>query len=51
MNEILASSTKPPPRSPIIMVAVDSALDPSRNALLETAASVLANMPARVSHA
>jgi eukaryotic-like serine/threonine-protein kinase len=47
MNEILASSTKPPPRSPIIMVAVDlhPALDPMRNALLETAASVLANMP------
>jgi eukaryotic-like serine/threonine-protein kinase len=47
MNEILASSTKPPPRYPMIMVAVDlhPGLSHLRDALLETAASVLANMP------
>jgi eukaryotic-like serine/threonine-protein kinase len=47
MRAILDSATKPPPRAPIILVAVDLApgLDHLRQALLETAVSVLANMP------
>jgi serine/threonine protein kinase len=47
MREILASSTRPPLRAPIILVAVSlrPQLEGVRQALLESAASVLANMP------
>src|SRR5215216_2610869 len=47
MREIHASATKPPPRAPIILVAVSlrPELEAVRQALLEAAASVLANMP------
>ena len=47
MREILASATKPPPRAPIILVAIDlkRGLDEPRQTLLDAAASVLANMP------
>jgi nucleotide-binding universal stress UspA family protein len=47
MRKILASSTRPPPGAPIILVAVSlrPELEAVRQALLETAASVLANMP------
>jgi len=46
-KEILANATAPKPRPPIVMVAVDlrPGLDDLRHALLETAASVLANTP------
>ncbi|HRD76499.1 MAG TPA: protein kinase [Hyphomicrobiaceae bacterium] len=47
LREIQSTATKPPPRTPIILVAVD--LRPRfvelRNSLLEAAVSVLANMP------
>lgn len=47
MREIADTATKPPPRTPIILVAVDlrSGLDELRQALLDAAVSVLANMP------
>jgi eukaryotic-like serine/threonine-protein kinase len=47
MRQIHASATKPPPRAPIILVAVSlrPELEEVRHALLEAAASVLANMP------
>ena len=47
IRKILASATKPPPRPPIILTVVDlrSDFDQLRQALLETAASVLANTP------
>ena len=47
MTEIVASATKAPPRSQIILVAVGlrPGADELRQALLETAVSVLANMP------
>jgi eukaryotic-like serine/threonine-protein kinase len=47
MREIKDSATKPPPRPPIILVAVDlrPGLDELRRALLDAAVSVLANMP------
>jgi eukaryotic-like serine/threonine-protein kinase len=47
MREILASATRSPPRAPIILVAVSlrPGLEAVRQALLEAAASVLANMP------
>lgn len=47
MREIQATSTKPPARAPIILVAVDlrPGFEPLRAAILESAASVLANMP------
>jgi serine/threonine protein kinase len=47
MNAILSSATKPPPRAPIILVAVDlqTGRDELRNSLLETSASVMANIP------
>lgn len=47
MREIQNSATKPPPRAPIILVAVDlrPGLDELREALQEAAVSVLANMP------
>ncbi len=47
MKQIEASATRPPPRAPIILVAVDlrPGLDDLRNRLLEASASVLANMP------
>lgn len=46
-KEILAGATAPPPRPPIVMVAVDlrPPLEDLRHALLEAAASALANMP------
>jgi non-specific serine/threonine protein kinase/protein-serine/threonine kinase len=46
LREIQATAAKPPPRTPIILVAVDlrAGLDELRNALLDAAASVLANM-------
>jgi nucleotide-binding universal stress UspA family protein len=47
MREIQASATMPPPRAPILLVAVDlrPGLEVLRQALLEAAVSVLANMP------
>ena len=47
MREIANSATKPPPRAPIILVAVDLRpdLDDMRQTLLESAVSVLANIP------
>ena len=47
MRQIHASATKPPPRAPIILVAVSlrPEIEEVRQALLEAAASVLANMP------
>jgi eukaryotic-like serine/threonine-protein kinase len=47
MNEILASTTKPPSRAPIILVAVDlrRGQDDLRSSLLEASASAMANMP------
>ena len=47
LRQIAASATKPPPRAPVILVAVDlrPGLDELRQALLEAAVSVLANMP------
>ena len=47
LREIQDSATKPPPRAPIILVAVDlrPGLDELREALQEAAVSVLANMP------
>jgi eukaryotic-like serine/threonine-protein kinase len=47
MREIRNSATKPPPRAPIILVAVDLSpgVDELRGALLDAAVSVLANMP------
>lgn len=47
MNAIAASANKPPPRAPIILVAVDlrPGLEALRRAQLDAAASVLANMP------
>ena len=47
IRDILASATGPPPRPPIILVAIDlrPGLDEIRHALLDAAASVLANMP------
>jgi eukaryotic-like serine/threonine-protein kinase len=47
IREILASATKPLPRAPIVLAVVDlhRGLDELRQALLETAASVLANTP------
>jgi non-specific serine/threonine protein kinase/protein-serine/threonine kinase len=47
MRHILASSTKPPPQPPIVLAAVDlrPANEDLRQALLDGAASVLANMP------
>ena len=47
MRDILASATRSPPRAPIILVAVSlrPGLEAVRQALLEAAASVLANMP------
>lgn len=47
MRMIEEASTKPQPRAPIILVAVDlrPGLDETRHALLEAAAGVLANMP------
>jgi serine/threonine protein kinase len=46
MHEILVSSTKPPPQPRIILVVVDlhPALDELRHAMLDMAASALANM-------
>lgn len=46
-KEILAASTAPPPKPAIVMVALDlrPSLDELRNAMLESAASVLANSP------
>jgi eukaryotic-like serine/threonine-protein kinase len=46
MRQIRATSTKPPPRAPIILVAIDlrPGLDELRQALLEAAVSVLANI-------
>ena len=47
IRKILASATKPPPRPPIILTVVDLRpdLEELRQALLETAASALANTP------
>ena len=47
VRDILASATRPPPRPPIILAAVDlrPGLEELRQALLEAAASVLANTP------
>lgn len=47
MHAIAAAATKPAPRAPIILVAVDlrPGLDQLRQALLDAAVSVLANMP------
>jgi eukaryotic-like serine/threonine-protein kinase len=47
INKILASATKPPPRAPIILVVVDlhAGFEQLRHALLEAAASALANAP------
>jgi eukaryotic-like serine/threonine-protein kinase len=47
MREIANSATQPPPRAPIILVAVDlrPGLDDMRQTLLESAVSVLANIP------
>ena len=47
MRDIKNSASKPPPRAPIILVAVDlrPGLDELRRALLDAAVSVLANMP------
>ena len=47
MRAILASATREPPRAPIILVAVSlrPGLEAVRNALLESSASLLANMP------
>ena len=47
MRDILAGAAKVPPRVPIILVAVSlrAGLEEVRHALLESAASVLANMP------
>jgi non-specific serine/threonine protein kinase/protein-serine/threonine kinase len=47
MKAIGAAATKPAPRAPIILVAVDlrPGLDELRHALLDAAVSVLANMP------
>ena len=47
VRDILASATKPPPRPPIILTVVDlrPELEELRQALLETAVSVLANTP------
>src|SRR6202008_2756684 len=47
MREIKESATKAPPRAPIILIAVDltPGIDELRGALLDAAASVLANMP------
>jgi nucleotide-binding universal stress UspA family protein len=47
MRDILASATKPPRQAPIVLVAVDlrPGLEGLRQALLDGAASVLANVP------
>jgi nucleotide-binding universal stress UspA family protein len=47
MHKIRESATKPPSRAPIILVAVDlrPGLDEVQRALLDAAASALANMP------
>ena len=47
MRDILATATRPGPRAPIILVAVDlrPSLDALRHALLDASASVLANLP------
>ncbi len=47
MREIADSATKPPPRAPIVLVAVDlrPGLDELRHSLLDAAVSVLANTP------
>jgi len=47
MREIRESATKPPARAPIVLVAVDlrSGLDKVQQALLDAAASALANIP------
>jgi nucleotide-binding universal stress UspA family protein len=47
MRDIKSSARKPPPRGPIILVAVDlrPGLDEVRHALLDASASALANMP------
>jgi eukaryotic-like serine/threonine-protein kinase len=47
MRKILASATRSPPRAPIILVAVSlrPGLEQVRHALLDSSASVLANMP------
>lgn len=47
MRDILASATRPLPRPPLILVAVDlrPGLDGLRHALRDASASVLANMP------
>ncbi len=47
MRAILAGATRAPPRAPIILVAVSlrPGLDAVRHALLESSASLLANMP------
>ena len=47
MRRIQESATKPPPRAPILLVAVDlrPGLDELRQALLDAAVSALANMP------
>ena len=47
LREVQDSATKPPPRAPIILVAVDlrPGLDELRHALLEAAVSILANVP------
>ena len=47
VRKILASATKPPPRAPIILTVVDlrPGFDDLRQALLEAAASALANTP------
>lgn len=47
MREIQKAATKPPPRAPIILIAVDlkPGLEDMRQAQLEAAVSALANMP------
>jgi nucleotide-binding universal stress UspA family protein len=47
VRKILASATRPPPRAPVILVAVSLrvGLEEVRQALLDASASVLANMP------
>jgi eukaryotic-like serine/threonine-protein kinase len=47
LREIVAHATRPPPRAPLILVAVDlrPGFDELRHALLDASASVLANMP------
>ena len=46
MSDVLATATRPPPRAPIILVAVDlrPGQEALRHALLDASASVLANM-------